>query len=225
VPASQALAWFAEGMRLWKRGPLTFTVLAFATLLVSIVFEPVPVLGFVASNVIAPLLATSMLYASLAADRGEGPRIRDLIAPFASPPIAQAAVIVAGLVAFAAEAYTAWQIAGANLFMPARDAANLPMQAVLAIYTAGIIASLPLTFVPFAALFDGEGLRGAFATSARAFTRNVPALSLYAAISLLLLLVGLATLGVGLVLVLPWIATASYAGWKDIFGLGAPRFD
>jgi hypothetical protein len=219
VPASRAVAWFAEGMRLWKRGPLTFTALAFVTLLVSIVFEPVPVLGFVASNVVAPLLAARMLYASLAADRGEGPRIRDLIAPFASPVFAQAAVVVAGLVAFAAEAYTAWQIADANLFVPARDATNLPMRAVLAIYTAGIIASLPFTFVPFAALFDGEGFRDAFATSARAFARNVPALSLYAAISLLLLLVGLATLGVGLVLVLPWIAAASYAGWKDIFGL------
>jgi uncharacterized membrane protein len=56
----------------------------------------------------------------------------------------------------------------------------------------------------------------------RAFARNVPALALYAGISLLLLLLGLATMGVGLVLVLPWMAAASYAAWKDIFGLGAP---
>jgi uncharacterized membrane protein len=38
----------------------------------------------------------------------------------------------------------------------------------------------------------------------------------------MLLLIGLATMGVGLVLVLPWIAAASYAAWKDIFGLDAP---
>jgi uncharacterized membrane protein len=37
-----------------------------------------------------------------------------------------------------------------------------------------------------------------------------------------LLLLGLATMGVGLVLVLPWMAAASYAAWKDIFGLGGP---
>jgi uncharacterized membrane protein len=84
------------------------------------------------------------------------------------------------------------------------------------------VASLPLTFVPFAALFDGESVRLAFAASARGFARNVPALMLYAGISLVLLLIGLATLGVGLVLVLPWIAAASYAAWKDIFGLHAP---
>jgi len=93
------------------------------------------------------------------------------------------------------------------------------MGVVVAIYLAGIVASLPLTFVPFAVLFDGEDLRRAFATSAQAFARNVPALTLYAGISLSLLLLGLATMGVGLVLVLPWMAAASYAAWKDIFGL------
>jgi hypothetical protein len=209
-------------MRLWKRGPATFAGLAFVTLVASIAFEPVPILGFVAANLIAPLIATGMLYASLAADRGEGPRLKHAIAPFAAPASAQAAVVAAGLVAFAAEAISAWQLADVNLFLPAREAMNLPMRVVMAIYVAGIVASLPLTFVPFAALFDGEGVRAAFATSAHAFTRNVPALVLYAGISLLLLLIGLATMGIGLVLVLPWMAAASYVGWKEIFGLDVP---
>jgi uncharacterized membrane protein len=220
VPALHALAWYADGMRLWKRGPATFAVLAFITLIVSVAFEPVPILGFVASNVIAPITATSMLFASLAADRGDLPRLKHVIAPFAAPASAQVTVVAAGWVAFAAEAFSAWQLADANLFMPAREATNLPLRVVVAIYVAGIIASLPLTFVPFAALFDGDGMRRAFAVSARAFTRNVPALALYAAISLGLLLLGLATMGLGLVLVLPWMAAASYAAWKDIFGLG-----
>jgi len=222
VPALHALAWYAEAMRLWKRGPATFAVLAFVTLVASVAFEPIPVLGFVAANLIAPLLATSMLYASLAADRGEGPRMKQVLAVFAAPASAQVAVVLAGLVAFAAEAFAAQQLAGANLFLPTTDVANLPMPVVMAIYVAGMGASLPLTFVPFAALFDGEGLRSAFAGSARGFARNVPALMLYAGISLVLLLIGLATMGVGLVLVLPWIAAASYAAWKDIFGLDAP---
>ena len=209
-------------MRLWKRGPVAFAALAFVTLVLSIAFESVPILGFVAANLVAPLLATGMLYASLAADRGEGPRLKHAIAAFAAPAGAQATVVVAGLVAFAAEAFSAWQLAGANLFLPTGDTAILPMGVVVAIYLAGIVASLPLTFVPFAALFDGEDLRRAFATSARGFARNVPALMLYAGISLALLLLGLATMGVGLVLVLPWMAAASYAAWKDIYSLDVP---
>ena len=221
----RALTWYAEAMRLWKRGPATFAGLAFVTLVFSIAFEPVPVLGFVAANLIAPLIASGMLYARLAADRGDGPRLKHAIAAFAAPASAQVAVVAAALVAFAAEAISASQLADVNLFLPAREAINLPMRVVMAIYVSGIVASLPLTFVPFAALFDGEGVRAAFATSAHAFTRNVPALVLYAGISLLLLLIGLATMGIGLVLVLPWMAAASYAAWKDIFGLDAPVAD
>jgi uncharacterized membrane protein len=223
VPALHAVAWYGEAMRLWKKGPATFAALAFVTLVASIAFEPVPGLGFVASNVVAPLLATGMLFASLAADRGDQPRLKHMIAPFATAAGAQVTVVVAGLVAFAAEAYSAWQLADANLLLPARDMGTLPMQVVVAIYVAGIVASLPLTFVPFAALFDGAGMRDAFATSTRAFARNIPALALYAGISLALLLAGLATMGVGLVLVLPWIAAASYAAWKDIFALDVDR--
>ena len=222
MPALRALAWYAEAMRLWKRGPATFAGLAFVTLVASIAFEPIPILGFVAANVIAPLLATGMLYASLAADRGEGPGMKHTLMVFAAPANAQAAVVLAGLVTFAAEAFAAFELAGVNLFLPTIDTANLPMRVVVAIYVAGMVTSLPLTFVPFAALFDGEGLRAAFVASARGFTRNVPALALYAGISLVLLLIGLATMGVGLVLVLPWIAAASYAAWKDIFGLVGP---
>jgi len=159
VPALRALAWYAESMRLWKRGPATFAGLAFVTLVASIAFEPVPVVGFLMANVLAPLLATGMLYASLAADRGEGPRMKHALAPFAAPPGAQAAVVLAGLATFGAEALTASQLADANLFLPAREAMNLPLSVVVPIYIAGIVASLPLTFVPFAALFDGDPLR------------------------------------------------------------------
>ena len=222
VPALHAIAWYGEAMRLWKKGPATFTALAFITLVVSIVFEPVPILGFFASNVVAPLIAAGMLYASLAADRGDQPRFRHVMAPFSAPAGAQVTVVVAGLVAFAAEAFSAWQLADANLFLPSRESADLSMRVVVGIYMAGIVTSLPLTFVPFAALFDGEDLVQAFASSSRAFTRNVPALALYAGISLSLLLVGMATMGVGLVLVLPWMAAASYAAWKDIFALDVP---
>jgi uncharacterized membrane protein len=222
VPALRAVAWFGEAMRLWKKGPATFAALAFLTLVASVAFEPFAIVGFVASNVVAPLLATGMLFASLASDRGDRPRLRHAIAAFAAPAGTQMTVIAAGLVAFSAEAVSAWQLAGVNLFLPARDTGNLSMQVVVGIYVAGIVASLPLTFVPFAALFDGEDFRQAFTTSTRAFSRNIPALALYAGISLCLLLLSLATMGVGLVLALPWIASASYAAWKDIFALGTP---
>jgi uncharacterized membrane protein len=89
----------------------------------------------------------------------------------------------------------------------------------MATYAAGIAVSLPLTFVPLAALFDGAGFRDAFAQSSTAFLRNLVPLALYGAIAFVLLMLGVATSGLGLVLALPWSAAASYAAWKDVFGV------
>jgi uncharacterized membrane protein len=208
-------------MRLWKRGPATFAAIAFVVLFVSLVGEPVPWAGFVAANGVAPLLATGLLFGSLAADRGEQPRLRHLIVVFAAPLRAQAAVVTATVIVFLVEAWVAWQVAGANLFMPLPDNSPLGVGPILAIYGAGIVASLPVTFVPFAALFDGESFGRSFTVSARAFALNVPALALFGAISFALFMVGLVTMGIGLVLVLPLLAAASYVAWKDIFGLAA----
>ena len=132
---------------------------------------------------------------------------------------AQLAVVAAGLVVVAAESLAGWYAASVNLLLPLEDAGSLPAGAIVAIYAVGVLASLPVTFVPMAALFDGESMGRAFALSVRAFAMNVPALALLAGISFALLMIGLATKGVALILALPWIAAASYAAWKDIFGL------
>ena len=68
---------------------------------------------------------------------------------------------------------------------------------LVATYAAGILASLPVMFVPFIALFDGAGLRTAFAQSFAAFARNPGPLLLFGALSFALLMLGLATSGFG----------------------------
>jgi uncharacterized membrane protein len=105
------------------------------------------------------------------------------------------------------------------MLTPAGNADSISGGTLVVTYAAGIVASLPLTFVPFAVLFDGASFRDAFAESAAAFTRNVGPLLVYGLLSFLLLMVGLATSGIGLLLALPWSAAASYAAWKEIFGV------
>jgi len=43
---------------------------------------------------------------------------------------------------------------------------------------------------------------------------------LFGALSLVLVFLGFATFGIGLLLVLPWVTAASYAAWKDVFAVG-----
>jgi len=205
-------------MRLWKRGPVTFCGIALVVLVANLALNLVPVFGVVIAQVLVPLTECGLLFAALAADRGDRPRLRHLIAVVAAPPRALAAVICAALVIFAAEALVANALGGFNMLAPG-NADSISGTTLVATYAAGIAVSLPVTFVPFAALFDGADFSDAFAQSGAAFARNAMPLALYGGLSFALLLLGLATSGIGLLLALPWSAAASYAAWKDIFSV------
>lgn len=228
LPPGRALSWFGEAIRLWKRGPLAFTLMALVVIATAAVLEPMPVVGAVVANVLSPILQCGLLFASLAADRNEPPRFRHVFMAFASPLPAQVAVVVAALAATLVASAFAWSVAGVNLLVPGAANTDVAPSVALVIYATYMLVSLPLTFVPMAALFDGEPMRVAFASSLRAFARNPQAMLALGAYMYILVLVGFATTGVGLVLAFPWIAAAQYAAWKDIYGVAgsgsrAPR--
>jgi len=223
VGADRALHWYREAMRLWRRGPGMFALLALAVLVGEIALTLIPVVGTLIAQLVLPLVACGLLYASLAADRGDRPRLSHLVAVFGAPPQAMVAVIASGLVVFAGEAIVAYAFGGTNMLEPLGGGTALTPSTVLAIYVAGVAVSLPVTFVPFAVLFDGTGMGDAFAESWQGFARNPVPMLLYGALSLALLVFGWATYGVGLVLALPWWAASSYAAWKDVFAVDAAR--
>jgi len=219
VPWRHALAWYEDAMRLIKRAPVTWGALALVTLACEIGLEAIPDFGPMLGKIVVPLVACGMLYAAAATDRGAAPSLRHAFSAFAAPAPAIAAVITAGLVTFAAEALAAWWIAAINLLGAGSASSALTLPQVGGIYAIGILASLPLTFVPFHVLFEHVPARTAFAASWNAFVRNTVPLLVYAAASLVLLGFGLATMGIGLVIVLPLWAASSYAAWKDVFGV------
>lgn len=213
----QALVWYREAMRLWKRAPAMFCALAFLTLVTEIGLNLVPDAGPLVAKVVAPLVACGLLYASVAVASGEPPRLSFAVAVFRADAAALAAVVVASALTFGAEWFAAETLAGINLLRPGDEVVALATPDLLGIYAIGILASLPVTFVPFVALFDGGGFRAAFTRSFEAFALNVPALLLYGVLSFALLVVGLLTYGVGFLIALPLWAASSYAAWRDIF--------
>lgn len=219
VSAQHAFNWYRDAMRLWKRGPARFSAIALVVLVANFGLTLLPIVGIVLAQLILPLIECGLLYASLAADRGDRPLLRHLVAVAAAPPHAQVAVVAAALVVFLVEALVANLVGSYNMLTPASNADSISGVTLVITYAAGIVASLPLTFVPFAALFDGESFQDAFAQSGAAFARNARPLLVYGLLSFLLLMLGLATSGIGLLLALPWSAAASYAAWKDVFGV------
>ena len=207
-------------MRLVKRGPGTGAALAFVTLATELALHALPGAGPAVGKIVGPLVACGLLYAAAAADGGATPRLAHAIAAFRAPAGAMVAIVVAGGLTFAAEAFAAWWIAGVDL-LASDSTGDLSATAIGGIYAIGILASLPLTFVPFHVLFDRVGPGQAFAASFAGFAANVAPLLVYAALSLVLLVFGLITMGIGLVVVLPLWAASSYAAWKDVFKAAA----
>ena len=206
-------------MRLFKRAPAIWAALGVLTLASELVVTEVPEFGPLLAKLIVPLVACGLLYAAVAADRGERPLLGHAIAAFRAPGSAIVAIVAASLLTFAAEAFTAWWIADVNLLSTESSSQDLSSADIAGIYAIGILASLPITFVPFHVLFERVPPAVAFAASWDAFMLNMAPLLVYAGASLVLLGFGLLTMGIGLVLVLPLWAASSYVAWKDVFGV------
>jgi hypothetical protein len=221
VPVARVAAWYGEALSLFRASPGRFMLLALAALATELLTSLVPVAGASLANMLAPIVASGLLFASLAADRGEPVRMRFAVLAFGARASSLAAVILASVVAFGAQATVAAWMQGVNLLAPG-ESQELAPGVTVAVIAAGIAASLPVTFVPFAALFDGDGVADSFRASLAAAACNAAPLALFGVAALVLTLLGVATYGVALLVVLPVLAAASYAAWKDVFAVGAP---
>jgi len=162
------------------------------------------------------VIECGLLLAAAAVDRGGSLSVGYAFAAFRAPPRALAAIVVSALMVSAAETMTAYALADVNLYADPTDP-RLTIGVFVAVIAAATAASLPLVFVPFAALFERARFGQAFAASVRGFALNAGPLLLFGILSLALTFVGLLTFWIGLVAVLPLLATASYAAWKDIY--------
>jgi hypothetical protein len=216
VPAASALAWFEAAMRMFKRAPMLWCALGFITLASKVALELIPGIGRAASEVIVPVIECGLLIGAAELDRGRPLAIGHAFAAFRAPPRALAAIVASALLVSAAETATAYALAEVNLLADPTDV-RLTTGVLVAVISAATFASLPLVFVPFAALFEQARFVAAFAASLRGFALNIVPLLLFGLLSLALTLVGLLMFWIGLVAVLPLLAAASYAAWKDIY--------
>jgi uncharacterized membrane protein len=219
VPIAHAFAWYEQAMRLFKRAPFTWCALGFITVAAELGLQFVPGVGVAIAKIVVPVIECGMIIGAVAVDRGAPLQMRMAIAAFGAAPGAIAAIVVAALLVFGAEAITAYGIAGVNLLDAGGDDPALDGTQLTTIFAVGTLVSLPLSFVPFAALLDNASFARAFATSARGFMLNVMPMLVFGAMALVLVLVGLLSFGIGLIAIFPLLTAASYAAWKDIWAV------
>jgi uncharacterized membrane protein len=218
VPWHRAFAWYAEAMRLFKFAPFTFVGLAFVTVATELVLKSLPGAFAFTAVIFTPLVQCGLIYASAAADRGAAPSLLLAVLVFRAGAGVMAAVVAASLVDLAAQGIAAWWIADTNV-LEFDSMTELSTPTLLGIYAFGTVAALPVTFVPLLVLLERVAPRAAFVASGVAFARNTLPLLVFGAASLVLLVFAMVTAGLGLALALPLLTAASYAAWKDVFGV------
>jgi hypothetical protein len=217
VEAKRAFAWFEQAMRLFKLAPVTWCALGLITLATDLALQLLPGVGMLVSKIVVPLVECGMLIGAAALDRSGPLSLRYAYAAFSARPGAIAAIVISALAVFAAEALTIYFVAGANLLASDSGLDQLSSAVVLGSIAIGALVSLPVAFVPFAALFSQASFAAAFASSMRGFALNVAPLMIFAALAVLLVALGLLLLGIGLIAVYPLLSAATYFAWKDIF--------
>jgi uncharacterized membrane protein len=235
VPLLRPLGWLAAGWRDFMRCPgvglLHGALLAaFGALLVVLAGDRFWLLcgAFTGFLLVAPVLATGLYAVSRALSLGRPATLSTATAAWR--PRDGRLIVFGLLLAFAG---TGWVMTSAALITgfapaPVHDPASFVRVVVLAerghlfelwLALGGVLAApvFASSVVAIPLLLDREiGVLGAVLTSWRVVMENPAPLALWAALLMVLTVAGMATLMLGLVLVVPWLGHASWHAYRDL---------
>lgn len=217
VGAARAVAWYGDALRWVKVSPGMLLMLASLTVVAEVLLQSLPVAGVALAKVLTPLLFCGLFAACDRVAAGGKAQLSDALAGFRISAGSMAAVVLVSLIEFFAEAALVYGVTGINLLADNVDARAFTTSSVLAMFAVGMVVSLPFTLTPFYAVLDDAGFSDSLRPSVQAFNANIGAFALYGVLSYALLIVGVALMGIGVVLVMPLWVLAAYSALRDIY--------
>ncbi|RVU47113.1 DUF2189 domain-containing protein [Rubrivivax rivuli] len=235
VPATRPLQWLALGWADLWRCPLPGLLhgalaAAFGALLLTLARDRFWALAgsFSGFLLVAPVVATGLYAVSRALEQGQRPTLRTALAAWR--PRDHRLVVFGLLLALAG---TGWVLTSASLitrFAPAPVGSPADFLRVVVLSDHSLLFEIWLmlgsalaapmfisSVVALPLLLDRpHSVLQAVMTSASAALASPPAMALWATLILVLTLVGMASFMVGLVVVVPWLAHASWHAYRDL---------
>jgi uncharacterized membrane protein len=235
VPLTQPLRWLARGWRDLLRCPLPglshgLAMAAFGALLFVVAGDRFWLLAGAFSGflLVAPIVATGLYAVSRAMARGEPASLKTALAAWRPR---DSRLVVFGLLL--ALAGTGWVLTSAALVTrwapaPVHSPADFVRVVMLSgsagLFEVWLVLGSALAAPIFASsvvalplLLDRSiGVHAAVLVSVRAALLNPAPMALWATLILLITLLGMATLLVGLVVAVPWLAHASWHAYADL---------
>ena len=239
VDSGHATAWLARGWGLFMTAPAVWIAIGVVFAVIHGLLGMVPVLGRVAHMLLLPVFAAGLMEASRIAESGAPLPFDALFAGFRGRTGKLVMVGLLALGAFVAIGVIAFVIVlvggGAGTFSALKHIAAAGTSAAVTTSGASIglalgsllLASLvtllllvPLTmalwFAPALVYFDGMEPLAAMKSSLVAGIHNWLALFVYGILAFVLMCIAAITV-VGLLVIVPLIATSAYLSYRDIF--------
>jgi uncharacterized membrane protein len=227
VPAANAWAWIVSGFELFKAYPAMWVVLFIIYLAIVVPISLIPILGSVASTLIAPVFAAGMMVGCLAVTQKHELVINHLFEGFkknTAQLIAVGGIYMLALLVVAIFVVLNLDKDTVSLILKGQELT--PAQASAAVKPSILIAALLLIpvlmaywFAPLLVRLHNLTAIEAMKLSFTAVLRNIVPVILYMLIFLALTLLALIPLGLGLLVVVPLMMTSTYTCYEDIFNI------
>ena len=234
VPSGRGSAWWSEGWRLFVAAPgpwIAITVI-FVVLIVMIAF--IPIIGSVATTLLAPVFAGGVFTGCRSLDRGGGLTVGHLFASFSDR---LGPLIIVGVIYLIASfaivvVVAACMIATLGVGGISSLISGDPFQASWALLTSiglgallalliGVLLGIPLLmaywYAPALVVFRNEEPLAAMKTSFTACLINMLPMLVYSLLGLVFAIVASIPLGLGWLVLGPVLVASVYASYKDIF--------
>lgn len=231
VAAGRGLEWFREGWELFAANPGLWIAMMLVMLGVLMAAGFVPIIGFIAQNLVFPLLLAGIALGCDTLRRGETLEFAHLFAGFSRNThqllVLGAIYSVGVLVAVIIAMIPMIGLIGGMGFLGSLEGVDPDSlgAAMLLPMLLGVLLMMALTlpllmaiwFAPALVILDDRPALEAMKLSFMACLKNVLPFLVYGLVGLVLSILATIPLLLGWLVLMPWIYTSSYRAYRDIF--------
>lgn len=226
VPVGNAWAWIVSGFQLFKANPAMWIILLVIYLAIMIPISMLPVIGSVASTLLAPVFAAGMMWGCLALTRNQDLEINHLFEGFkknTTQLITIGGIYMTGLLIVAVFVVLALDKETIELLVQGKDLSPEQANEMTLPILMALLFVMPILmaywYAPVLAGLNNMSAVDAMKLSFAACLKNMLPFLLYGFIFMALLIVAIIPFGLGLLVVVPVMMTSLYTSYVDVFSV------
>ena len=223
VPIGRGLSWIGQGFSFFGRNAGIWIAITFIYLILLMVSSFIPF----ATQILQPMLAGGLMLGLYAQDNGEPLEVRHLFEGFnvCADKLAILGALLLGVGILVVVVFMILFFIGFFIALGLKETGAPSEPAIIIMLIIGIPIVLLVAlllgavswFGPPLVILHKKPVGEAFKLSLIALKRNIGAFIVFTFFAILMMLLTVATLYLGLLIVLPVLFGATYASWKDIF--------